>query len=74
VGPVLEAAGAAHPGQRPDGAHPVGDGRDEAEILLDMLFANPAGRDHAPVDKLIAGPKTLSSIIWTGSAIKWGQA
>jgi hypothetical protein len=74
VEPVLEAVGAAHSGQRPDGADPVGEGRDKAEILLDMLFANPAGRDHAAVDKLIVGPNIVSSIIWTASAIKWGQA
>jgi hypothetical protein len=27
-----------------------------------------------PVDELIVGPKIVSSIIWTASAIKWGQA
>jgi hypothetical protein len=45
-GPVLAAAGAPHPGQRPDGAHPVGEGRDEAEVFLDVLLADPPGRDH----------------------------
>jgi len=74
VEPVLEAVGAAHSGQRPDGAHPVGERRDEAEILLDMLFANPAGRDHAAGRQADRGPKIVSSIIWTASAIKWGQA
>ena len=47
VGPVIEAAGAAHPRQRTDRAHPVGKGRDEAEILLHVLLADIAGRNNA---------------------------
>ena len=37
----------AHPGLRPYGLHPVSEARDEAEVLLDMLLAHPAGRDDA---------------------------
>ena len=44
-----------------------------ARILLEMLFANQRVGITRPVDKLIVGPKTLSSIIWTASAIKRGQ-
>jgi hypothetical protein len=64
----------AYPGQRAGGAHPVGEGRDEGEILLDMLFANPAGGITRPADKLIVGPKIVSSDMWTASAIKRGRA
>ena len=46
IRPVFETAGAPHPRQRPDGAHPVGETGDEAEIPLHMLLADPAGRDH----------------------------
>ena len=46
-GQVLDTAGAPHPWQGPDSAHPVGEGRDEAEIFLHMLLADPAGRDNA---------------------------
>src|SRR5438046_64419 len=45
-GPVLDAAGAPHPWQGPDGAHPVGERRDETEVLFDMLLADPAGWDQ----------------------------
>jgi hypothetical protein len=39
---------AAHPWFRTDTLHPIGKGRDEAEILDDMLFADPArGNDAA---------------------------
>jgi hypothetical protein len=55
VGPVVETAGAPHPRQGPDRAHPVGEGRDEAEIkphrrrrtsligLAPAAVSNPAG-------------------------------
>jgi hypothetical protein len=46
--PVFEASGAPHPRQGTDRAHPVGEGRDEAEVQLHMLFADPAGRYDAP--------------------------
>jgi hypothetical protein len=45
-----------------------------ARILLEMLFATQRVGITRPVDKVIVGPKTLSSIIWTVSVIKWGQA
>src|SRR5438445_12564578 len=45
-GPVLDAAGAPHPWQWPDGAHPVGERGDETEVLFDVLLADPAGRNH----------------------------
>ena len=44
----LDPLGPAHPGFGPDGLHPIGKARDEAEILFQMLFANPSGRDDAP--------------------------
>jgi hypothetical protein len=45
---VFKAAGAPHARQGPDRAHPVGEGRDEPEILLHVLLADPAGRYDAP--------------------------
>src|SRR5205823_2536363 len=45
LGAVLEAAAAPHPWQGPDGPHPVGERRDEAEVLFDVLLADPAGGD-----------------------------
>jgi hypothetical protein len=47
VGPVLKAPGTSHPWQRTDCAHPVGKRRDEAKVILDVLFAYPAGWDYA---------------------------
>ena len=44
----LDPLGPAHPRLWPDGLYPVGEARDEAEVFLHMLFANPAGRDDAP--------------------------
>ena len=44
----LNLCGPAHPWLGPDGFHPVGEARDEAEVFLHMLLANPAGRDDAP--------------------------
>jgi len=41
----LDPLGPAHPGRGPDGLHPVGETRDEAEVFLHMLFPHPAGRD-----------------------------
>ncbi len=38
----------AHPGLGTDRLHPVSKTRDEAEVLLHMLLADPAGRDDAP--------------------------
>jgi hypothetical protein len=35
---------APHPWLRPDAAHPVGEARDEAEILDDVLFADQSHR------------------------------
>lgn len=44
----LDPRGPTHPGLWPDGLHPVGEARDEAEVLLDMLLAHPPGRNDAP--------------------------
>ena len=44
---ALDLLGAAHPGLWADTLHPIGKGRDEAEILDDMLLADPARRDDA---------------------------
>ncbi len=43
----MEGLRPAHPGFRPDAAHPVGEARDEAEILDHMLFADQAHRHDA---------------------------
>ena len=43
----LDPLVAAHPRFRPDRFHPVGETRNEAQILADMLLANPPGRDDA---------------------------
>jgi hypothetical protein len=61
-GSVFEAAGTAHPWQRADRAHPVREGRDEAEVLLDVLFADPARRITRPVESVMVGPKIVSSM------------
>jgi hypothetical protein len=39
--------GAAHPRLGPDRLDPIGEGRDEAEVLADMLLADPADRNDA---------------------------
>ena len=44
----LDPLGPTHPGLGPDGLHPVGKARDEAEVFLHMLLTDPAGRDDAP--------------------------
>ena len=44
----LDPFGPTHPGLGPDGLHPIGEARDEAKVFLDMLLADPAGRDDAP--------------------------
>jgi hypothetical protein len=62
IRPVVEAAGMPHPWQRPDRAHPVGEGRDETEILLDMLLADKRVGITRPVDKVMVGPNTVSSM------------
>src|SRR3546814_10632161 len=38
---------APHPRLGPDAPHPIGEARDEAEILAHMLFADQADRHHA---------------------------
>lgn len=48
IGQGLDPRGPAHPGFGPDGLYPVCEARDEAEVLLDMLLAHPAGRNDAP--------------------------
>ena len=45
----------AHPGLGPDGLHPIGKARDEAEVLLDMLLADPSRRNDAPGRECEAG-------------------
>src|SRR5882724_1425492 len=42
---ALDLLRAAHPGLWADTLHPIGKGRNEAEILNDMLLADPACRD-----------------------------
>jgi hypothetical protein len=42
---LFEPLRAAHPWLGPDGFDPIGEGRDETEVLDDVLLADPAGRD-----------------------------
>ena len=44
----LDPHGPAHPGLGPEGLHPVGKTRDEAEVFPHMLLSDPTGRDDAP--------------------------
>ena len=44
----LNPRGPTHPRLGPDGLHPVGEARDEADVFLHMLLANPTSRDDAP--------------------------
>lgn len=44
----LDPFGPTHPRLGPIGLHPIGEARDEAEVLLNMLLAVPASRDDAP--------------------------
>ena len=44
---VFQTQGAAHPRFGPDRFHPVGEGWDEAEILADMLLADPSNGKNA---------------------------
>lgn len=43
----LDPLGPAHPGFGPDCLDPVGEARNEPQILADMLLAHPSCRDHA---------------------------
>ena len=43
---TFEIEGAPHPGLRADRFHPIGAGRNETEILADMLLANPANGNN----------------------------
>jgi len=42
----LDLLGPTHPRFRSDRLDPVGEARNEAQVLADMLLANPSGRDH----------------------------
>lgn len=44
----LDPFGPTHPRLGPNGLHPIDEARDEAEVLLNMLLADPAGRDDTP--------------------------
>ena len=44
----LDPLGPSHPGLGPDGLHPISEARNEAEVFLQMLLADPSSRDDAP--------------------------
>src|SRR6516162_2740622 len=44
---ACDALGAAHPGFGTDAPHPIGEGRDESEVLDNVLLTDPARRNDA---------------------------
>lgn len=57
----LDFLRAAHPRFWPDRLGPIGEAWNEAKILADMLFTNPAVGMTRPVDSVIVGPKMVSA-------------
>jgi len=59
---MLDAPSAAHPGFRADAPHPIGERRDETEILENVLLADPTHGNTRSDDKVMVEPKMVSAM------------